>query len=172
MAHIATRNSPKPCAVDYLLLYGHSTSLRYIGVVLSRQPTIPIGNYSIHRSRIWTGSYIPLKTFGWHCHLLETLPYRTLGQSNLPLVHQSPQQTSLLHETLHTCPTHLQHQLHQSEISQIHVPIYDPERSINLLPTWYTTLRDHFFGSSLEIILHDRVYVSIASISSIDINAD
>ena len=41
----------------------------------------------------------------------------------------------LLHETLHTCLTHLQHQLHQYEISQIHIPIYDPERSNNLLPT-------------------------------------
>ena len=78
----------------------------------------------------------------------------------------------LLHEILHTCLTHLQHQLHQYEISQIHIPIYDPERSINLIPTWYTTLRDHFFGSNLEIILHDRVYVLITSISSIDINAN
>ena len=77
----------------------------------------------------------------------------------------------LLHETLHTCLNHLRHQLHLHGISQIHIPIYDPERSINLLPTWYATLRDHFFGSNLEIILHNRVYVSIASISSIDITA-
>ena len=77
----------------------------------------------------------------------------------------------LLHETLHTCLNHQRHQLHQHGISQIHIPIYDPERSINLLPTWYATLRDHFFGSNLEIIFHDRVYVSIESISSIDITA-
>ena len=78
----------------------------------------------------------------------------------------------LLHEALHACLNHLRHQLHQHQISQIHIPIYDPERSINLLPTWYATLRDHFFGSNLEIVLHDRVYVSIASISSFDIPAD
>ena len=68
----------------------------------------------------------------------------------------------LLHETLHACLNHLRHQLHQHQISQIHIPIYDPKRSINLLPTWYATVRDHFFGSNLEIVLHDRVYVSIA----------
>ena len=78
----------------------------------------------------------------------------------------------LLHETLHACLNHLRHQLHQHQISQIHIPIYDPERSINLLPTWYATLRDHFFGSNLEIVLHDRVYVSIALISSFDIPTD
>ena len=49
----------------------------------------------------------------------------------------------LLHETLHTCLNHLRHLLHQHGISHIHMPIYDPERSINLLPIWYTNLRDH-----------------------------
>ena len=77
----------------------------------------------------------------------------------------------LMHETLHTCLNHLRYQLIQHGTSEIHIPIYDPERSINLLPTWYATLRDNFSGSNLEIILHDRVYVSIASISSIDVTA-
>ena len=72
----------------------------------------------------------------------------------------------LLHETLHVCLTHLSHQLLQYSITQLHLPIYDPERSINLLPTGYATLRDHFAGQNLEIILHDRVHVSIASITS------
>ena len=73
----------------------------------------------------------------------------------------------LLHETLHACLTYLSHQLHRYHITQIQLPIYDPERSINLLPTWYATLRDHIAGRTLEIILHDRVYVSIASVNSI-----
>ena len=78
----------------------------------------------------------------------------------------------LLHETRHICLTYLSHQLHQYGITQIHIPIFDPERSINLLPAWYDTLRDHFTGQNLEIILHDRVYVSIESITSIDIKAN
>ena len=73
----------------------------------------------------------------------------------------------LLHETLHACPTHLSHQLRRHSITQFHLPIYDPERSINLLPAWYATLRDHFACQNLEIILHNRVYVSIASITSL-----
>ena len=75
----------------------------------------------------------------------------------------------LLHEALHTCLTYLSHQLHRYRITQIHLPIHDPERSIKLLPTWYATLRDHFAGQKLEIILQDRVYVSIASLTSINI---
>ena len=71
----------------------------------------------------------------------------------------------LLHETLHACLTHLLHQLHQCSVTRFHLLICDPERSINLLSTWYATLRDHFTGHYLEIILHDRVYVSIASVA-------
>ena len=41
----------------------------------------------------------------------------------------------LLHETLHACLTHLLHQLHQCRVTRFHLPIYDPERSINLLST-------------------------------------
>ena len=78
----------------------------------------------------------------------------------------------LLHETLHTCLTYLLHQLHRHHITQIHLPIYDPERSINLLPTWYATLRDDFAGQDLKITLHDRVYVSIAPVTSIDIKTN
>ena len=77
----------------------------------------------------------------------------------------------LLHETINACLTHLLHQLHQYGITRIHIPIYDPEPSNNLLPTWYATLRDHI-GTNLEIVLYDRVNVSIASVTSININAD
>ena len=73
----------------------------------------------------------------------------------------------LLHETQHACLTHLSHQLLRHSNTHFHLPIYDSERSINLLPTWYATLRDHFDDQNLEIILHDRVYVSIASTTSL-----
>ena len=78
----------------------------------------------------------------------------------------------ILHETLHTSLSYLSHQLHRYRITQIHLPIYDLERSINLLPTWYATLRDHFAGQNLEVFLHDRVYVSIASVTSINIKTN
>ena len=71
----------------------------------------------------------------------------------------------LLHETLHACLNHLLHQLHRCHVTRFHLPIYDPERSINLLSTWYATLRDPFTGHNSEIILHDRVYVSIAPVT-------
>ena len=74
----------------------------------------------------------------------------------------------LLHEVLHACLTNLILQLHRNQITRIHLPIYDPERSMNLLPAWYATLRDHFADQNFAIILHDRVYVSIASVTSVD----
>ena len=63
----------------------------------------------------------------------------------------------LLHDILHACLTHLLHQLHQHNIMQLHLPIHDPERSINLLSNWYAMLRDHFTNHDIDIILHDRV---------------
>ena len=74
----------------------------------------------------------------------------------------------LLHEVLHACLTNLILQLHRNRITRIHLPMYDPERSMNLLPAWYATLRDHFADQNIAIILHDRVYVSIASVTSVD----
>ena len=54
--------------------------------------------------------------------------------------------------------------LTRAQITRIHLPIHDPERSINLLPAWYSMLRDHFIDSNIDIVLHDRVYESIASV--------
>ena len=31
--------------------------------------------------------------------------------------------------------------------------------------TWYSMLRDHFIDSKVNIVLHDREYVSIASVN-------
>ena len=67
----------------------------------------------------------------------------------------------LLHEVLHLCLIDLIRQLNQKCITQVHFLIYDPQ--LNILPTWYAMLRGHFKESKIEIVLHDRVYVSIAS---------
>ena len=68
----------------------------------------------------------------------------------------------MLHDVLHLCLSDLVQKLAQAQITRVHLPIYDPERSINMLPAWCSMLRDHFIDSSVDIVLHDRVYVSIA----------
>ena len=70
----------------------------------------------------------------------------------------------ILHDVLHLCLTDLVQKLERAQITPIHLPMYDPERSINMLPAWYSMLRDHFIDSNINIALHDRVYVSIASV--------
>ena len=70
----------------------------------------------------------------------------------------------ILHDVLHLCLTDLVQKLTRAQMTRIHLPIHDPERSINLLPAWYSMLRDHFIDSNIDIVLHDRVYVSIASV--------
>ena len=70
----------------------------------------------------------------------------------------------MLHDVLHLCLIDLVQKLTQARIARVHLPILDPERSINILPTWYSMLRDHFIDSKIDIVLHDRVYVSIATV--------
>ena len=73
----------------------------------------------------------------------------------------------MLHGILHQCLTDLLDLLKKltlAQITRVHLPVYDPERSINILPAWYSMLRDHFIDSDITLVLHDRVYVSIASI--------
>ena len=72
----------------------------------------------------------------------------------------------MLHDVLHLCLTDLVQKLAQAQITRVHLPIYDPERSINILQAWYSMLRDHFIDSDVDIVLHDRVYVSIASVKA------
>ena len=71
----------------------------------------------------------------------------------------------MLHDVLHLCLIDLVQKLAQAHNTQVHLPIYDPERSITILPAWYSMLRDHFIDSDIDIVLHDRVYVSIASVN-------
>ena len=72
----------------------------------------------------------------------------------------------ILHDMLHLCLIDLVQNLAQAHITQVHLPIYYPERSINILPAWFSMLRDHFIDSDIDIVLHDRVYVSIASVNA------
>ena len=72
----------------------------------------------------------------------------------------------MVHDVLHLCLTDLVNKLLQAHITQVHFPIYHPERSINILPAWYSMLRYHFGESNIDIVLHDRVNVSIASVNS------
>ena len=72
----------------------------------------------------------------------------------------------MLHDVLHLCLIDLVQKLAQAHITQVHLPIYDPERSINILPAWYSMLRDHFIDSDIDIVLHDRVYVSFVSVNA------
>ena len=66
------------------------------------------------------------------------------------MVHESFNEHPMLHDILHLCLIDLVNKLTQARISQVHFPIYDPERSSNILPTLYAMLRGHFFESTLK----------------------
>ena len=69
----------------------------------------------------------------------------------------------MLHDVLHLCLIDLTQKVALAQIIRVHLPIYEPERSINILPAWSSMLRDHSIDSDIIIVLHDRVYVSSAS---------
>ena len=70
----------------------------------------------------------------------------------------------MLHDVMHLCLIDLIQMLAQAHITQVHLPIYDPERLVNILPAWYSMLKDHLFDSNINLGFHDRVYVSIAAV--------
>ena len=63
----------------------------------------------------------------------------------------------MLHDVLQLCLPDLIQNLTQARTIQVRFPIYDPERSINILPPWYSMLRDHLIESNIDNVLHDRV---------------
>ena len=56
------------------------------------------------------------------------------------------------------------HEGHLETSETCKLSLQDLERSINILPLWYTVLKYHFRESSIDIALDDPVYVSRASI--------
>ena len=62
------------------------------------------------------------------------------------------------------CLEHLKASLLSNETPDIHFPIVDPERPLRSLVNFYHSVMDVFAGTDITAFLHDRVYVSIASI--------
>ena len=89
-------------------------------------------------------------------------PATPLNNEMFLLITRASSKHPILHDVLHLCLIDLVQKLTRAQIIRIHLPIYDPERSINMLPAWYSMLKDHFIDSNIDIVLHDRVYVSIA----------
>ena len=112
------------------------------------------------------------ETISRRCITPDSLANCNLKKRNLSFMQQSFQLTSAAARDPARVPYYLSHQLHQHRITRIHSPFYDPERSIILLAAWYATLHDHFTSQNLKTILHDRVYVTIASVTSFDLNTN
>ena len=72
----------------------------------------------------------------------------------------------MIADTLFVCLEYLKTLLERLEATEVHFAIIDPERPIRNLFDFYTCLMDAFADTPLSVVLHDRIYVSIASIAS------
>ena len=87
-------------------------------------------------------------------HLVKS-PIAPWNNDILLLFTRASNKHPMLHDVLHLCSTDLANKLIQAHNTQI-----------NILPAWYSMLRDHFIESNIDIVLHDRVFVSIASVTA------
>ena len=71
----------------------------------------------------------------------------------------------MYHESLQLCLKELVQKLLKDRIDTIHFPVVDTERLCNNIQSWYRVLTDHITDTGITVVLHDRVYVSIASIT-------
>ena len=71
----------------------------------------------------------------------------------------------LYYETLHHSLEELVQTLIQDGITTIHFPIIDAERLCNNVESWYWVLTDCFADTGFINVMHDRIYMSIASIT-------
>ena len=71
----------------------------------------------------------------------------------------------------HLCLLDLADTLPMDIAKSLHCPVDDLERFVNILPTWYSMLKEHFLDENVTIIPHDRVLVSIAWITTVDSRA-
>ena len=71
----------------------------------------------------------------------------------------------MLTDALLECLEHLKFRLELLNAVEIHFAIVNSERPIRYFFDFYACLTDNFADTPLSVILHDRVYVSIASIA-------
>ena len=82
------------------------------------------------------------------------------------LITRATPRCPLLADTLLVCLDYLKTLLERLEATEVHFAIIDPERRIRNLFDFYTCLMDTFADTPLSVVLHDRIYVSIASFVS------
>ena len=80
------------------------------------------------------------------------------------LITRPSQRAPQITDDLFLCLKHLKVFLLSIETPDIHFPIVDPERPPHSLDNFYHSVIVVFAGTGITVILHDRVYVSIASI--------
>ena len=72
----------------------------------------------------------------------------------------------LFHGIFLLCLLGLSNTLPTEIVKSLQFVIHDPERYANLLPTWYSMREGHFLDANVKIVLHDRVFLSIAWITT------
>ena len=80
------------------------------------------------------------------------------------LIARPSQRAPKITDEFFLCWEHLKALLLSKETPDIHFPVVDPERPLRSLDNFYHSVMDVFAGTGTTVILHDRVYVSIASI--------
>ena len=82
------------------------------------------------------------------------------------LITRATPRCQMLADTLFVCLEHLKTLLERLEAIEVHFAIFDPERPIRNLFDFYACLMDTFADTPLSVVLHDRIYVSIAGVVS------
>ena len=82
------------------------------------------------------------------------------------LITRATPRCPMLTDVLLECIEHLKLQLELLNAVEVHFAIVDPERPIRYLFDFYACLMDTFDDTPLPVTLHDRLYVSIASIAN------
>ena len=124
--------------------------------MLSGRSSVTFSNGALRHQGIWSGRNFPTTPN------LTRSPATPWNNEMFLLITRASSKHPSLHDVLHLCLIDLVQKLTRAQVTRIYLPIYDPERSINMLPAWYSMLKDHFIDSNIDIVLHDRVYVSIA----------
>ena len=182
MAFLTTEPLPKQTLVGKELLYhqqnrpNYSEFITYSNSDLLQAPgTIAIGCPADLISYSAVTRYF-LREFGVErlfrlrpavTHVRRVRQPFTLSPNNdvILMFTRSTNKHPMYHESLHLCLEELVQTLLKDRIDTIHFSVVDTERPCNNIQSWYRVLTDHFTDTGITVVLHDRVYVSIASIT-------
>ena len=165
--HAAESSTELPW-MDLIRQHRHIKSTRHCSLLLLCGPGLPLSSDALCHLRIRTRSDFQTTTCSTKSITFASIFKHAMVKWLFSLFTWASSKYPLWHNNLHLCLLDLANTLPMDISESLQFPIRYRERSVNMLPTWYSVHEEHFPVANVNRVLHKRGFESIAWITTGD----